>query len=227
MDLALLGAAFNSRRTDKDRVLAATGAVAAVTALDFAGSLKLSRAPDTGAKVGGIDRFRYSASITIHRSPEEVYRFWHDYQNLPRFMSHIESVQSAGDRRSHWRAKSPTGTTLEWDAETIEDRPGELIAWRSLPGADLENSGSVRFVPAPGGKGTEVHVNFRFNPPGGSIGSAFGAIFSKGANVQIGQELRSLKQIMEIGEVVVSDATVHGAFLPQRPAQPPANGANR
>ena len=227
MDLALLGAAFSSRGTDKERVLAATGAVAAVTALDFAGSLKLSRAPDTGAK-GWWDRsVQVQRSITIHRSPEEIYRFWHDYQNLPRFMSHIESVQSAGDRRSHWRAKSPTGTTLEWDAETIEDRPNELIAWRSLPGADLENSGSVRFVPAPGGKGTEVHVDFRFNPPGGSIGAAFGALFSKGASVQIGQELRSLKQIMEIGEVVVSDATVHGAFLPQRPAQPLENGAKR
>jgi uncharacterized membrane protein len=222
MDLALLGAAFSSRGTDKDRVLAATGAVAAVTALDFAGSLKLSQSQGGGAGGWRDRKVHVQRSITIQRSPEEIYRFWHDFQNLPRFMSHIESVQSAGDRRSHWRAKTPMGTTVEWDAEIVEDRPGELIAWRSVPGSDVENSGSVRFVPAPGGKGTEVHVDLRFNPPGGSIGAAFGALFSKGAQVQIGQELRSLKQIMELGEVVVSDATIHGAFLPQRPAQPAA-----
>ena len=220
MDLALLRAAFGSRGTEKERVLAATAAVAAVTALDFTGSLKLTQAQSDGASTWWDRKVHVQRSITIHRSPEEIYRFWHDCQNLPRFMSHIESVRSIGDRQSHWRAKAPMGTTVEWDAEIVDDRPGELIAWRSLPGSDVVNSGSVRFVPAPGGKGTEVHFDLRFNPPGGSIGAAFGTIFSKGAEVQIGQELRSLKQIMEIGEVVVLDATIHGAFLPQRPAQP-------
>ena len=121
MDLALLGAALGSRGTEKDRVLAATAAVAAVTALDLKGSLKLSQAQ--GDREGGWwDRkVHVQRSITIHRSPEEIYRFWHDFQNLPRFMSHIESVQSVGDRRSHWRAKAPMGTTVEWDAE---DRRG-------------------------------------------------------------------------------------------------------
>ena len=108
-------------------------------------------------------------TITISRPAEELYRFWRDFQNLPRIMSHLESVQADGDRRSHWKAKAPAGMTVEWDAEITEDRPNELIAWRSV-GGHVDNAGSVRFVPAPGGRGTEVHVAMRYDPPGGVVG---------------------------------------------------------
>src|SRR5213082_3253037 len=101
-------------------------------------------------------------AITVNRSPEDLYQFWRNFENLPRFMDHLESVQVTGDGRSHWKAKAPAGATVEWDAETTEDRPNELIAWRSTEDADVSNAGVVRFVPAPGARGTEIHVDLRY-----------------------------------------------------------------
>jgi uncharacterized membrane protein len=157
-------------------------------------------------------------AITVNRSPDEVYRFWHDFQNLPRFMDHLESVKVTGDRRSHWKAKAPAGKTVEWDAEIVEDRPNELIAWRSVDGADVRNSGSVRFVPAPGGRGTEIRVELEYAPPGGVIGATIAKLFGEEPAQQVGSDLRRLKQVLETGEVVKSEATVHGR---SHPAQPP------
>jgi uncharacterized membrane protein len=158
---------------------------------------------------------------TINRRPEEVYRYWRDFQNLPRFMSYLEAVQVTGERRSHWRTSAPAGTTVEWDAEMVEDRLGELIAWQSLEGADVPNSGQVHFRPAPGGRGTEVDVELQFDPPAGKLGRAVAKLFGKDPGQQVATDLRRFKQILETGEVVVSDATIEGAHLAQRPAQPP------
>jgi uncharacterized membrane protein len=109
-------------------------------------------------------------AITVNRPPEEVYRYWHDFENLPRFMSHLEAVQVTGARRSHWRATAPADQAVEWDAEMIEDRPNELIAWRSLDGADVPNSGAVQFRPAPRERGTEINVELQFDAPASSAG---------------------------------------------------------
>lgn len=111
-------------------------------------------------------------SLVMKRSPEELYRFWRDFQNLPRFMPHLESVQVSGDRRSHWVARAPAGMTVEWDAAITEDRPNQLIAWRSLDGADVDNSGTVRFERAAGHRGTVVKVELLYSPPAGVIGAA-------------------------------------------------------
>jgi uncharacterized membrane protein len=218
MDLALLGAALSSNKARWGRVAAATAAVVGVTALDLLSAVQLGRR-------GGVARgykedrgMHVKKAITVNRSPEEVYRFWHDFKNLPRFMDHLESVQVTGDRRSHWKAKAPAGRTVEWDAEMVEDRPNELIAWRSLEGADVDNSGSVRFVPAPGDRGTEVHVELRYDPPGGAIGATIAKLFGEEPAQQVNADLRRFKQVMELGEVVQSDATVHGR---SHPAQPP------
>ncbi len=102
-------------------------------------------------------------AITVNRSREELYQFWHDFANLPRFMEHLTSVQVTGEKQSHWTAKAPAGTAVEWDAEVVEDRPNELIAWRSLAGASVDNAGTVRFATAPGGRGTEVRVELRYD----------------------------------------------------------------
>ena len=158
--------------------------------------------------------------MTINRSPEEIYHFWRDFQNLPRFMDHLESVDVLDERRSHWRAKAPAGKTVEWDAEIIEDRPNELIAWRSLENADVPNTGSVRFVPAPGGRGTEVHVELKYDPPGGAVGVAIAKLFGEEPNQQVATDLRRFKQVMETGEVVQSDASIHRG---PHPARPPAD----
>lgn len=164
-------------------------------------------------------------TTTINSSPEELYRFWHDFENLPRFMRHLESVQVTGAGRSHWKAKAPAGQTVEWDAEIVEDKPGELIAWRSLEGADVENSGSVRFSPATGGRGTVVTVQVEYDPPGGKAGALVAKLFGEEPEQQVQDDLRAFKQVIETGEVVLSEATIHGTHIFQRPGQHPEEGS--
>jgi uncharacterized membrane protein len=133
-------------------------------------------------------------------------------------MAHLESVQVLDDRRSHWKAKAPAGTTVEWDAETIEDRPNELIAWRSLPDATVPNSGTVRFKDAPGDRGTEVLVQLSYQPPGGKVGALIAKLFGEEPKQQVKGDLRRFKQVMETGEIVHSDASIHRG---PHPAYPP------
>src|SRR4030095_15214410 len=171
-----LGAAFRKRRPKRNKLAIATAAVAGVTALDAIFSRRLSRL--NGARGAGV--IRLAQSVTINRSPEEIYRFWRDLQNLPRFMKHLESVRATGDRRSHWAAKAPAGRTVEWDAEITEDRQNELIAWRSLEGSDVDSVGSVRFERAPGGRGTIVRVEMRYSPPGRRVGATVAELLGAG-----------------------------------------------
>jgi uncharacterized membrane protein len=216
LDLACLGASFASPRSSKGRLAFATANVLAVTALDVICAQQLSSSDVT---TGGA--IRVSKSIVVNRSPEELYQFWHDFENLPRFMKHLESVRETGAGRSHWKAKAPAGSTVEWDAEITDDRPGELIAWRSLEGADVYNTGSVRFERAPGGRGTRVSVEIDYTPPGGVVGAAFAKLFGEEPAQQVGDDLRRFKQVIETGEVIVSDGTVFdNGLLTQRPAQP-------
>lgn len=221
MDLMLLGAALTSYKAQRNRVLAATAAVAGVAAPDLLCSIGLSRR--SGATRGRREdqEMDVKHTITVNRSPEELYRYWHDFQNLPRFMNHLESVHVTGERRSHWKVKAPAGRTVEWDAEIIDDRPNELIAWRSVEGADVDNSGSVRFQAAPGGRGTEVRVELRYDPPGGKIGSTVARLFGDEPAQQVRADLRVFKQVMETGEVVRSEGNLGGAKVMPRPAQPP------
>jgi uncharacterized membrane protein len=219
MDLALLGKTLSNPDNDRERTVIATANVLAVTALDVMTAKQLSKQPETVANAGadkGIIRTR--RGITVRRPVEEVYSFWHNFENLPRFMYHLETVQQTGDRRSHWVAKGPAGTTVEWDAEITEDRPNELIAWRSLEGSDVDNQGVVRFEPAPGDRGTIVRVEIEYNPPGGIIGASIAKLFGREPGQQVQDDLRRFKQLIEAGEVVQSDASVHWA---PHPAQPP------
>ena len=132
-------------------------------------------------------------------------------------MKHLESVTEMGNGRSHWKAKAPAGSSVEWDAEITADQPNELIAWHSLGDADVSNSGMVRFTEAPGDRGTEVHVDLRYDPPGGAIGALFAKMFGEEPGGQIADDLRRFKQVMEIGEVMLSDATVTEGPHPAQP----------
>jgi uncharacterized membrane protein len=218
LDLASLGAAFASPDSNKGQVAFATANVLAVTALDVLCAQQLSSRTD-GMIKGGI---QVRKSISINSSPEELYRFWHNFENLPRFMNHLESVRETGEGRSHWVAKAPAGTTVEWDAEIVEERDGEYISWRSLEGADVDNYGSVRFTRAPGGRGTIVTVELEYNPPGGVIGSGIAKLFGEEPEQQVYDDLRCFKQVIETGEVVISEGTLwSNGVLTQRPAQPP------
>ena len=220
MDLALLGKAMSSDDSNRTRVAAATAAVLGVTALDYITSRQLGEG--NGSEEGrrrsrGIDVVE---TITINRPRSEVYAFWHNFENFPRFMAHLESVQTIDDRHSHWKARAPAGATVEWDAETTEDRPSELIAWRALPESDVPNSGRVRFRDAPGDRGTEVIVELQYQPPGGKVAALIAKLFGEEPGQQVKSDLRRLKQFLEIGEIVHSDASIHRGM---HPAQPPEN----
>lgn len=140
-------------------------------------------------------------SLAVNRAPEDVYRFWREFANLPQFMKHLESVSPLDDRRSHWVAHAPAGAQVAWDAEMTEDQPSRLIAWRSLPGAQVENSGTVRFEPGPSGRGTIVHVTLDYNPPAGALGAAVATLFGEAPHQQIAGDLRRLRSILEAGEI--------------------------
>jgi uncharacterized membrane protein len=140
-------------------------------------------------------------SFTILKSPEELYTFWHNFENLPRFMRHLKSVRTIDEKRSHWAADAPMGMNAEWDAEIINDEPNRIIAWRSLAGADVDNAGSVNFRPAPGDRGTEVSVVIDYIPPAGKAGSLIAKLFGRDADQMIREDLRNFKRLMETGEI--------------------------
>ncbi len=150
------------------------------------------------------DGIRVEQSVTINRAPEELYNFWRNFQNLPRFMRHLVSVQTTSETRSHWVANAPAGTAVEWEAEIINDQPGKLIAWRSLEGADVDNAGSVRFEKATGGRGTFVRVTLQYDPPGGTLGSIIAKLFGEEPKGQIQEDLGRFKQLMETGEIATT-----------------------
>jgi uncharacterized membrane protein len=196
LDLACLGAALTSDDARPDRIVAAMAAVAGVTALDVLCSQQLShRAPQSR---------HVESSVAINRAPADLYRFWRDFQNLPRFMPHLRSVQVDTGQRSHWVAQGPAGTTVAWDAEIIDDRPDALIAWRSLAGADVDQAGSVRFEEAPGGRGTFVRVCMEYYPPGGALGTVVATLFGEEPGQHIQEDLRRFKQLMETGETATT-----------------------
>jgi uncharacterized membrane protein len=149
-------------------------------------------------------------SVTINKPAHELYQFWRDFSNLPRFMKHLQQVRVDGDHCSHWVASGPAGTTVQWDAEITVERPNELICWRSLPGAQVENEGSVRFEEAPGGRGTVVRVSFDYSPPAGALGAAAAWLFGEEPNQQVAGDLRRFKNIMETGEIPTTEGQPEG-----------------
>ena len=214
LDLTSLGIAATNPEAKLGRVAFATANVLAVTALDVICAMQLSNGSNRGIHAKG--------TCIVNLPPEEVYNFWRDFQNLARFMRHLESVVDMGDGRSRWKAKGPAGTEVEWDATIIADVPGEVIR-RSLEGSDVDNAGAVRFERATGGRGTIIKVNIEYNPIGGVLGAAVAKLFGEEPEQQLNDDLRRFKQVLEVGEVVVSDATLLGTgYMAQRPGQPPS-----
>ena len=142
---------------------------------------------------------RVEKSVTVNASPEVLYRFWRNFENLPRFMSHLESVKVIDDQRSHWVAKGPAGSTVEWDAEIINEIPDELIGWRSVDGSEVRNAGSVHFTR--GTRGTEVKVVLRYDPPAGLIGAAIARLFGKDPAHEVQEDLRQFEQLIATGKI--------------------------
>lgn len=146
--------------------------------------------------------FEAEKSIALDRSPEEVYRFWRNFENLPRVMKHLRSVRSIDEKRSHWVVKAPAGAEFEWDAEITEDRENRKIAWRSLEGSEIRNEGVVIFEPLTGDRTTELRVRIRYGLPAGRTGKAFARLFGKDPDRILDEDLRAFKSMMETGETV-------------------------
>ncbi len=221
MDLGLLGSALASseeRSPERRRAIGALIAVAGVTALDVYCGAQLSRRNGHHLRRNGADRDASGSfhgrpvrkSITINRPAEEIFQFWRNFENLPQFMNHLKSVTVESDTRSHWVAKGPAGSEVSWDAVIIEEKPNELISWRSLPGSTVDNAGSVRFEPAIGGRGTVVRVNLRYRPPAGAVGATIAKLFGEAPEKQIPVDLLRIKQLLETGEIARTEGQPAG-----------------
>jgi uncharacterized membrane protein len=138
-------------------------------------------------------------TVTVNRPADELFHFWRELHNLQGIMQHIRRVEVRDDNRSHWIANAPLGQPIKWDAEIINEREPELIAWRSLPGGDVDTAGSVRFKPLNHDRGTAVTVSLKYNPPGGKVVAALASLLGSGLEQQLESDLRRFKSVMEAG----------------------------
>lgn len=150
------------------------------------------------------------ASVTVNAPAAQVYRFWHDLENLPRFMHHLHSVTQLDDRRSKWIAFGPAGSQVQWTAETVADRENEIIAWRSLEDSQVQVDGSVEFRPATGNRGTILDATILYRPPAGRAGDLVAKLFGKDPSFLIEQDLRRFKALVETGEIPTTVGQSHG-----------------
>jgi uncharacterized membrane protein len=155
--------------------------------------------PERG--VPGNKGIKVVRSVTVARAPQEVYRYWRKLKNLPRFMEHLESVQELDQLRSAWVVRGPMGHNVEWTAQIISDHPGEMISWESLPGAEVQNAGSVWFEGANGGLSTEVKVSLQYQPPAGVIGATVAKFLGESPELQLEADLNRFKNLIEAGAV--------------------------
>jgi uncharacterized membrane protein len=206
----------------KDRSPSGAALTAAGTALIYrgatghcpmysaAGISTADRRDDTRAALSGPRGVNVQEAVTINRPADELYRFWRSFEQLPSFMDHLVSVTQLDQCRSHWVAKAPAGSTVEWNAEIINEIPGELIGWRTLDGSEVVSAGSVCFKPAPGGRGTEVRVRLQYDPPGGKLGSTIAWMFGEEPSQTIREDLRRFKRLMGAGEIATTERQPRG-----------------
>ena len=158
-------------------------------------------------------------AVTANAPADQLYAFWRRLQNLPVLFDNVVSVRVLDNTHSHWTLRVPGGMTLEWDAEITIDRRGEMIGWRSLGGADLDNAGYVRFERATGGRGTVVRVALQYNPPAGKLGATLATLLGEKPASQVEEALRKFKQLVETGEIATAtDEAVETASEDSFPA---------
>jgi uncharacterized membrane protein len=153
--------------------------------------------------------FKIEKTITVNRPPSELFRFWRRLENLPQVMRHLKNVETIDNEHSHWKAEGVFGADVEWDAEIINERENELIAWRSLPGGDVDTAGSIHFKPLRDNGATEVALSMKYNPPAGKVGAQVASLFGMGLEAKLNDDLRRFKQVMETG-MAAAPATAGG-----------------
>lgn len=160
-------------------------------------------APVTTSKTARPARELVGVAVTINRPAHELYAFWRDLPNLAAFMENVEQIEMLDDRRSRWRVKAPAGESVEWEAEIIDDCPGESLTWRSVEGADIDHSGKIAFIDA-GARGTVARAVIAYEPPAGFIGRIAAKLFQREPAIQARRDLRRFKQLMETGEIATA-----------------------
>jgi uncharacterized membrane protein len=166
------------------------------------------RGSDTRRQLGGGAGIHVEESVSINKPVAEVFRFWRNFENLPKFMNHLESVSMREEGVSHWVAKGPAGIKVEWDARIINEIDNKLIGWQSLEGSMVSTAGSVNFRET--SRGAEVRVNLQYNPPAGKLGAGVARLLGEEPGVQIREDLRRLKQLLETGEIPTTDGQPRG-----------------
>lgn len=212
LGIGLLAWSIRGKRSGRDRAIASLMASAGLMALDAYATAKVTSAHEAAAPP-------VMFSVTINKTPAEVYAFFRRLENLPLFMDYLQSVEQTGER-SHWVARLPVVGTVSWDAELVVDQPGERIEWETVKGSVFAHKGTVTFAVGPGGKGTEVRVQMEAGLPGTPVSATFAKLLTK---PQIKGDLRRLKQVVETGEVLFSDASSHRK---PHPAQPSPDGTS-
>jgi uncharacterized membrane protein len=157
------------------------------------------RGSDTRRQLGGAHGIHVDESVTLNKPAAEVFRFWRDFENLPTFMRHLESVAVREMGISHWVAKAPAGTTVEWDARIINEIDNKLIAWQSIGDSMIATAGSVHFDETE--RGTRVRVHLQYRPPAGKLGAAVAWLFGEEPTIQVREDLRRFKALLETGEI--------------------------
>ncbi|MDQ3711600.1 MAG: DUF2892 domain-containing protein [Acidobacteriota bacterium] len=163
--------------------------------------------PFSKGLLGG--KIHVKKSVTINKTPAELYSFWRNFENLPKFMTHLESVKNMGEKTSHWVAKAPAGTTVKWDAEITSEQENQRIGWKSLEGADIPNSGVVEFHPTTS-RGTEVRVVLTYEPPAGYLGSLVAKLFGEEPSQQVYGDLCRFRSMMEAGQIITTEGQTSG-----------------
>ncbi|MDV2999557.1 MAG: hypothetical protein N5P05_001163 [Chroococcopsis gigantea SAG 12.99] len=169
--------------------------------LVYQAATKQSTIKQAGEALGIGQSIKVEKTVGIDRPARELYQFWHNFENLPGFMKHLQSVTVIDEKRSHWVAKAPLDSQLEWDAEIVKDEPDHLIAWVSVEGSPIDHSGFIRFQESTGGRGTEVKLVIEYDQPGGIVQGLLLKVFGESPEQQIGDDLRRFKQLMETGEI--------------------------
>jgi uncharacterized membrane protein len=224
IDLALLSRALSSPRSDRGRVLFTIASILGITVVDATVSMRVTQEPDAYFEAKQARPIRATAAITINAPASEVYAWWAGFQRLPQFMQDAASVEMTGDGKSRWTFSAPGGVNVAWDIEVSESRPNEQIAWRTGEGAPFSATGRVRFRSAPRDQGTEVIFDAEVQPPGGELGKTVVGAMAQALGAKLGNDLRRLKQLIELGEVVRSDDSVVPGPSPAQPvSQVPAD----
>jgi uncharacterized membrane protein len=204
--------------------------IATVSGIAGTATLGLTALALLSARGRAPEPIEVSRAITVQRSATEIYGFWRKLHNLPRAFQHITSVVALDELRSRWVLEGPAGLRVDWTAEIVEDIPGSVIGWRSLPGSDIGHEGRLQLISAPGARGTEVRVHMKWTPPVGRVGAAVAKLLGAAPELLMSADLRRLKQILETGDVMRSDASIHRGMHPARPpgrVVPRLQGAQR